>query len=61
MADHQTIGGYANIGQIILVDLPKLAQMKNDIQFHWAAVSVEVAQQSYLEIQNEFHQYDKKH
>lgn len=61
MADHQTIGGYANIGQIILVDLPKLAQMKNDIQFHWAVVSVELAQQSYLEIQNEFHQYDKNH
>lgn len=61
MADHQTIGGYANIGQIILVDLPKLAQMKNDVPFHWAVVSVELAQQSYLEIQNEFHQYDKNH
>jgi len=61
MADHQTIGGYANIGQIILLDLPKLAQLKNDTPFYWNIVSAEIAQQSYIEIQNEFHQYDKNH
>ena len=28
MADRQTTGGYAKIGQVIQADLPRLAQMK---------------------------------
>jgi antagonist of KipI len=44
MADHQTIGGYANLGQIILVDLPRFAQMKTGISFKFSVTNLETAQ-----------------
>jgi antagonist of KipI len=44
MADHQTIGGYANLGQIILVDLPRFAQMKTGISFKFSVANLENAQ-----------------
>jgi antagonist of KipI len=44
MADHQTIGGYANLGQIILVDLPRFAQMKTGISFKFSVANLETAQ-----------------
>jgi len=47
MADHQTIGGYANLGQIILVDLPRFAQMKNGQAFKFSLTSLESAQTLY--------------
>jgi antagonist of KipI len=56
MADHQTIGGYANLGQIILVDLPRLAQLKKGTPFSFNLVNVEQAHQIYLEI-NEWFKY----
>jgi antagonist of KipI len=47
MADHQTIGGYANLGQIILVDLPRFAQMKTGQPFTFSKISLEEAQTLY--------------
>ena len=54
MADHQTIGGYANLGQIILVDLPRFAQLKNGSAFHFSLTNVNTAHQLYQEIQKGF-------
>jgi antagonist of KipI len=47
MADHQTIGGYANLGQIILVDLPRFAQMKTAQTFKFSLTHLEEAQTLY--------------
>jgi antagonist of KipI len=47
MADHQTIGGYANLGQIILVDLPRFAQMKSGVSFKFKITNLETAQTLY--------------
>jgi antagonist of KipI len=54
MANHQTIGGYANIGQIILVDLPKLVQHKSDTPFRFSNTNVETAQSEYKQMQKCF-------
>jgi antagonist of KipI len=54
MANHQTIGGYANIGQIILVDLPKLVQHKSDTPFRFSMTNVETAQSEYKQMQKCF-------
>jgi antagonist of KipI len=50
MADHQTIGGYANLGQIILVDLPRFAQMKNDQPFTFSLTNLDTAQTLYRKL-----------
>lgn len=55
MANHQTIGGYANLGQIILVDLPRFAQLKNDSSFHFSLTNVNTAHQLYQQIQKRFY------
>jgi antagonist of KipI len=54
MADHQTIGGYPNLGQIILVDLPRFAQMSNDQPFHFSLTNVDNAQLQYQQLQAPF-------
>ena len=54
MANHQTIGGYANIGQIILVDLPKLVQHKSDTLFRFSLSNVETAHSEYKQMQKCF-------
>lgn len=54
MADHQTIGGYANLGQIILVDLPKLVQLKTDTPFHFSLTNIETAHKEFNQIQGWF-------
>ncbi len=54
MADHQTIGGYPNLGQIILVDLPRFAQLGNDSIIHFSLTNVDSAQQQYKSLQNRF-------
>jgi antagonist of KipI len=54
MADHQTIGGYANLGQIILVDLPRLAQLNNQCPFKLSITNVQTAHQLYRSIQSWF-------
>ena len=54
MADHQTIGGYANLGQIILVDLPRLAQFNNHSHFKLSITNVQTAHQLYRAKQSWF-------
>jgi antagonist of KipI len=54
MADHQTIGGYANLGQIILVDLPRLAQASNQTSIHFKETSIETAHKLYQQIEKKF-------
>ena len=54
MADHQTIGGYPNLGQINLVDLPRFAQLNNDATIHFSLTNVDNAQQQYQSLQNRF-------
>jgi antagonist of KipI len=54
MADHQTIGGYANLGQIILVDLPRFAQMKAGQPFHFSSTNLENAHQLYWNLYESF-------
>lgn len=54
MADHQTIGGYPNLGQIILVDLPRLAQMVHQTPIHFRLCNVSTAHEQYQFIQTQF-------
>ena len=54
MADHQTIGGYANLGQIILVDLPRFAQMNAGQNFHFSITNLENAHQLYWNLYESF-------
>jgi antagonist of KipI len=54
MADHQTIGGYANLGQIILVDLPRLAQVSNQTSIHFKETTVDTAHKLYQQIEKKF-------
>ena len=54
MADHQTIGGYANLGQIILVDLPRFAQMKSGQPFQFSLTNLGMAHQLYHNIYEQF-------
>lgn len=49
MADHQTTGGYPRIGQIATVDLPKLAQLHPAKRVRFLEISLQQAQQLYLE------------
>jgi antagonist of KipI len=52
MADHQTSGGYPRLGNIVSVDLPKLAQCSLNDTFIFKKISIEVAE--YLLIKQEF-------
>ena len=54
MADHQTVGGYANLGQIILVDLPRFAQLNNHSHFKLSITNVQTAHQLYRAKQSWF-------
>jgi antagonist of KipI len=54
MADHQTIGGYANLGQIILVDLPRFAQLSNQASIHFMETNIDTAHKLYQQIEKKF-------
>ncbi len=49
MADHQTIGGYPCIAQVIQVDIPVLAQLKPGDRLSFQEVTLESAQQLWRE------------
>jgi antagonist of KipI len=49
MADHQTTGGYPRIAQVITADLPKLTQVLPGKTIRFREVSLNEAQQLYLE------------
>lgn len=49
MADHQTSGGYPRLGQVILADLPLLAQLQTHQSMNLIPCSIEVAEDAYFE------------
>lgn len=49
MADRQTIGGYPQIGHVISVDLPKLAQVRSGAEVRFVEVSHAEAQRLLIE------------
>lgn len=51
MADRQTTGGYTQIGIVISIDLPLVAQLLPGDQLSFQAISVEEAQQLYIKQQ----------
>ena len=55
LADRQTTGGYGNIATVASVDIPKLVQRKTDHKIRFRAISVEEAQELYL---NEIRELD---
>jgi len=54
MADHQTVGGYPNIGQIILVDLPRLAQSKANTAIQFRLTHINYAHEQYQSLYEKF-------
>lgn len=48
LADRQTSGGYARIGTIITVDLPRLVQQMPGTKIRFEQISIEKAQQLYV-------------
>lgn len=52
MSDHQTVGGYTKIAQVISVDLPLLGQMKPGDKIRFKEVSLETAQNLIIEQAN---------
>jgi len=53
MADRQTTGGYPKIGQVIAVDLPKLAQLKPGDRITFQNFSFTDAQRCLIELEKE--------
>jgi len=49
MADRQTSGGYARIGNVITADLTLLAQMRPGDIIHFKEATFEIAQQLYID------------
>ncbi|WP_100371713.1 biotin-dependent carboxyltransferase family protein [Bacillus sp. FJAT-45037] len=54
LADRQTTGGYPRIGQVISVDIPKLAQLKPGEKIVFNEVTLEEAENLYLMREREF-------
>ncbi|MGH7449495.1 MAG: biotin-dependent carboxyltransferase family protein [Longimicrobiales bacterium] len=57
MADHQTIGGYPRIANVITVDLPLLAQTPPGTHIRFREVTVHEAQSLYRERERDFHMF----
>ncbi len=53
MADGQTVGGYPRIAQVCAVDLPVLAQKKPGDEIHFQLISLEQAEELYLNAANQ--------
>jgi antagonist of KipI len=53
MVEHPTIGGYPRIGQIVTVDLPRLAQRRPGDPVRFAEIDLDAAQTRYLERERE--------
>lgn len=49
LSDRQTTGGYAKIATVASVDIPKLVQRKTDHKVHFKVITVQEAQQLYLD------------
>lgn len=60
LADRQSTGGYAKIGTVISVDLPKIAQSQPGYKVRFIEVSLELAQSLYIREWKWMHELDKK-
>jgi biotin-dependent carboxylase-like uncharacterized protein len=49
LSDRQTTGGYAKIATVASVDIPKLVQRKIDDKIHFRAITVQEAQNLYMD------------
>lgn len=56
LADRQTIGGYPKIAQVATVDLPLIAQMKPGEKIRFKEITLEEAEQLYLEQEQQIEQ-----
>lgn len=66
LADRQTTGGYPKIAQVATVDLPLIAQLKPGEKIRFKEITLEEAEQLYLEQEQELEQlkvglFQKKH
>lgn len=59
LADRQSTGGYAKIGTVISVDLPKIAQSQPGFKVRFVKVSLELAQNLYIRELNRMKALDK--
>lgn len=59
LADRQSTGGYAKIGTVISVDLPKIAQSIPGYRVRFVKVSVELAQMLYIRQMQELLKLEK--
>ena len=53
MADHQTTGGYPRVAHVIAAHLPKLAQLRPSDCIHFTTISIEKAEELYMDQQYE--------
>lgn len=60
LADRQTTGGYAKIATVASVDIPKVVQRKTDHKIHFEPITVQEAQNLYLEEQKELDRMRKE-
>ena len=58
MADRQTTGGYAKIANVIVADIPKMAQARPGTKISFKAVSVEEATKLYKAYEKELSLFD---
>lgn len=56
LADRQTVGGYTKIATVISTDIPKLVQSKEGDKVHFKMVTIDEAQDIYI---NEIRKYEK--
>lgn len=59
MADRQTTGGYPRIAQVAAIDLPLLAQKKPGDSIPFTEISLDEAQQLYIEREKGFNSIQK--
>lgn len=57
MAERQTTGGYPKIGQVISVDLPRLAQMQPGNSIKFETVSIAEAEALLLQQERDIHEF----
>lgn len=60
LADRQSTGGYAKIGSVISVDLPKLVQSMAGYKIRFIQVGIELAQELYVRQLKEFESLEKR-
>ena len=59
LADRQSTGGYAKIGTVVSVDLPRIAQSQPGFKVRFIQVGLELAQSLYIRELNKMKELDK--